>query len=603
MAVQVCPRCQRANPQAARFCYHDGNVLGQGPLPDYALLPGQLAQEFLFPSGRRCRTIEDLGQGCQQEWEAARTLLYQGDMARYLMRIGRADLASYAQDAQIEGDADMALYNFLRQLPVSPAPGPRLDLSPRRLRLGPFRAGEQHQARIRILNQGRGLLQGKLAVSTGDSWLKVAGPDEASQAIKAQRDQEVALRVDARKLTAGQTYSGKLTVVSNGGIIEVPVRLELAAAPFTRPPFQGASTPRDLAQRMLTNPKLAVPLLENGEVAKWFNANGWSYPVPGATARGVAAVQQFFECMGLSKPPPLQLSEREMRFECRTPEVMRGQVTLRTSTRKWVYALVDSNAPWLRVSTPNVSGPQQAQIVYEIDPQQLPAGRVHQGAVQVRANAGQRLEVNVRIDVLRSPRSLLGQLLRPLLVGAVPMLIYRVLLAIPGDLFARLIKAPRNAGIVPGSLAFWTSPPGADDGFLAYFVLASWWLGALLGLGFVWRGGGKITDLFCGLVAGAFAGLIGAATLGCLVSALDVFPRTLLWGLGKAAGDMAPGLATSLWLMTAPCTWALLGGALGWLLCSLGPAGVRVLAALAGPLRGLFQAMGLKGLATYFALQ
>lgn len=601
MVVQVCPRCQRANPQGARFCYHDGNVLGQGPLPDYAQLPGQLAQEFLFPSGRRCRTLEELAQGCQQEWEAARTLLYQGDMAHFLQRIGRADLASLAHDAQTQGDADMALYNFLHQLPISPTPGPRLDLAPRRLLLGPFRAGEQHQARIRILNLGRGLLQGKLAVSTGGSWLKILGADEGSQAIEAQRDQDVTLRIDARRLTAGQTYSARLTVVTNGGIIEVPVRLDLAAAPFGRPPFQGASTPRDLAQRMLANPKAAVPLLETGEVARWFGTNGWSYPVPGATARGIAAVQQFFECLGLSRPPPLQLSEREVRFECRTPEVLRGQVTLRTSTRKWVYALVDSNTPWLKVSTPSISGPQQAQIGYEIDPRQLPAGRVHQGTVQVRANAGQRLAVQVRIDVLRSPRSLLGQLLRPLLVGAVMLFIYRVFLAFPGDLYARLIGAPRHPGEVVGSLSFWTHAPGADDGFLAYFVLASWWLGALVGLGLAWRDRGRITDLFCGLVAGAFAGLIGAATLGCLVSALDVFPRTLLWGLSKVTGDMAPALATPLWLTLAPGTWALMGGVLGWLLCSLGPGGASALAMLAEPLRELFQVAGLKGLAAYFA--
>ena len=95
------------------------------------------------------------------------------------------------------------------------------------------------------------------------------------------------------------------------------------SVPFTRPPFQGATSPRGMAERMRTNPKLAVPLLESGEVQRWFEANGWKYPVPGTPARGVGAVQQFFECLGLSKPPPVALSESEMRFQVTAPEVAR----------------------------------------------------------------------------------------------------------------------------------------------------------------------------------------------------------------------------------------------------------------------------------------
>ena len=72
---------------------------------------------------------------------------------------------------------------------------------------------------------------------------------------------------------------------------------------------------------MRANPKPAGPLLESGDVARWFAANGWSYPVAGTPAHGVAAVQQFFECMGLSKPPPLELSQSEFRLQCEAPEV------------------------------------------------------------------------------------------------------------------------------------------------------------------------------------------------------------------------------------------------------------------------------------------
>src|SRR5262249_13821940 len=149
----------------------------------------------------------------------------------------------------------------------------------------------------------------------------------------------------------------RLTVITNGGIAEVPVRLDLVTVPFARAPFQGVGSPREMAERMRASPKPAVPLLEGGEIARWFDANGWTYPVAGATARGVAAVQQFFEAMGLSKPPPVQLSEGEFRFRCAGPEVIRAQVTLRTVAKKWVYAHAAADVPWLRVTTPSVSGP------------------------------------------------------------------------------------------------------------------------------------------------------------------------------------------------------------------------------------------------------
>src|SRR5205814_5014495 len=109
---------------------------------------------------------------------------------------------------------------------------------------------------------------------------------------------------------------------------EVPIRMDVGAVPFPRAPFVGVSSPREMAEQMRARPKEAVPVLESGDVQKWFLANGWAYPVTGPTARGVAAVQQFFEGMGLSKPPPVALSDAGLRIECVPPEAVRAQVTL-----------------------------------------------------------------------------------------------------------------------------------------------------------------------------------------------------------------------------------------------------------------------------------
>ena len=387
MPLQVCSRCQRANPGDAVFCYFDGTPLSNS---GGAALNGALPLEFVFKSGLRCRTFDALVQGCYQEWDDARDLLRGGEFMRFLTRVGRADLARSTQEAQTQSDPDIGLINFLRTLPAGYGQQPRLELNPRRLMLGVIRLGETRQLKLTITNSGQGVLQGKLIVSGGGTWLKIVGEDnEARCSIQASREQVVQLRVQTIGLMP-QTYSAKLTVITNGGVAEVPVRLDVTAVPFAQGPFKGAATPREMAEKMRAYPKAAAPLLINGEVARWFASNGWAYPVAGPPAPGVAAVQQFFECMGLSKPPPLQLSKREFSFLVVPPELQRGEVTLRTSAKKWVYAQADSDKPWLRVRTASAGGPQQAQFGFEVDSGLMESNRVHEGTLQLIANAGQK---------------------------------------------------------------------------------------------------------------------------------------------------------------------------------------------------------------------
>jgi hypothetical protein len=695
----ACPRCHRANPGDAVFCWFDGFVLRQSAVAAGAS-PAALPQEFVFPSGRRCRTYDDLLAGCQAEWEEARSLLQDGEFSRYLARLGRMDLVRAAKEAQAQGDPDLALQNFLSSLPASQTAGagPRLDLSPRRLMLGLLRVGELRQVRVTVSNKGTGVLQGKIRVSEGEEWLKIIPltpsplpsgakgvADEREMQLKTARDQDVMLRVEPRGLPAGQTYSGKLTVVTNGGVAEAPVRLDLAAAPFSRPPFHGAASARELAERMRANPKPAGPLLESGDVARWFAANGWSYPVPGAPAHGVAAVQQFFECMGLSKPPPLELSQAEFHFQCEAPETARGQVTLRTPARKWVYAQAAGDKPWLRVTTPNVSGPQQTAISFEVDSGLMPDGPVQDCMLHITANASQRFEVRIRVEVRRprgyrppappphpapvaaparapqpatvamAPRqaalqpppptittgpfdferepvtapptrpraSYGGRLAKAIVAGAVLALLVRLFLLLPGDLYARLISravagpSAAAAPAPPGGWDFWRlgpmtaavgdKPSAIDPVFLGQFIFATWWLGGVAGLVLVWRAGGRATDVACGVVAGAAAGVVGAATAACLMVLFDGLPRLPLQILNATAGpsiaSMSAWIATPLWIVLALGCWTFLGAAAGFALGMLGARGGRILTAAAAPLTWLLRTCGMGRAAVLFSLQ
>jgi hypothetical protein len=694
--VRLCPRCQRANPAKAVFCHFDGYLLDQGAGASPA---GQLLQEFVFPSGRRCRSFDEVVQGCYYEWEEARQLLADGTFSSFLAGIGRADLARAAREAQGNPDRDVGLTSFLAALPATAVQGPKLGLKPRKLVVGPVRVGEKRSAALELLNEGKGLLQGNVHVSDGSEWLRIADADTANGgvSVKTARDQAVTLEADTSKLTVGQNYAGKVLVVTNGGVAEVPIRLDLVVKPFARAPYAGANSPRDLARRMSKDPDAAVALLHNGEIARWFASNGWTYPIAGEPAPGRAAVQQFFEELGLAKPPPITLSEQEFRFRATPPEAISGQVTLRTSSRRIVYGRVESDSPWLVVKTPSVAGDFQATVEFEVESSLMGEDRLYQGTLRVIANAGQAFTIRVQVDVQGNRKSHGGRrapapppvpaqepilaavpppppareparqqaqaqpfdwaavatapqpppppertekarsssevtarppgalqkapsyrpepaptaepprhsanVLQMAAVGALVGVLGRLLLVFPADLFARLLGGEAVAGQPdPGSLRAWLEAPSADGVYLRLFVLATWWLGALAGVVLVWRGGGKVTDLFCGLVAGAVLGLAAAATVGCVLVVGDTVPRLLLFGL-LGERDWGPALSTPIWIVTAVLCWIGIGAASGLVLGVLGRRGAAVLAALASPLSGLCRVFGLGKAADFLALK
>jgi hypothetical protein len=401
MPAQICPRCKRANPEMAAFCYNDGAELRAAADGSAYQMPA----EFAFPSGRRCRTYDDFALGCQEEWATARDLLQRGAFAQFFGSAGRADLVRAAQDARAEANPDIALTTFLAALPGVRTQTPRLDLHPRRFLLGTLTAGETRQLGLTITNAGQGNLQGTASVTEGQEMLSLDGSRPTHEVpVTAPRQQQFALYVNTRGLAANQSHGAKLTVVTNGGVAEIPLRLDLVAQPFSAAPFQGVKAQRELAERMRKQPKAAVPLLESGTVRQWFEANGWTYPVEGTAVKGVAAVQQFFEAMGLSKPPAVQVSPPEVRLRCRYPESARVQLTLSTGVKKWVYAAVSSDSPWLQVPNPQVSGPQQTTFLIEVDSGRMAAaGPQAEGRVKVVANGGQALEVRVIADVAGLP--------------------------------------------------------------------------------------------------------------------------------------------------------------------------------------------------------
>ena len=400
MPVSICPRCKQPNPDYAVYCHFDGVILQA----QQSAAPLRLPSDFVFPSGRRCRTFDELAQGCQEEWTAARDLLMRGMFAQFFRAANRADLVRAADDAKAQPNQDLALTAFVMALPGTRTQTPKLDLNPRRILLGNVLAGEAKAVPLTVTNRGQGVLQGTITVTEGQDWLSLSDTKKLHEMeVTTAREQALKLNINTKGVAAGQTYGAKLTIVTNGGVAEVPMRMDVVAQPFTKAPFQGARSQREFAEKMRAAPKAAVAILEAGDAQRWFALNGWTYPVSGTPIKGVGGVQQFFEGIGVSKPPPVQVSQAEYRFTCKYKDTARGQVTLQTNAKKWVYAEAASDSPWLKVLTPQVAGPKQAVVSFEVDTNLWNTGPSGDGKITLTANGGQKLTLKVHVDVQGLP--------------------------------------------------------------------------------------------------------------------------------------------------------------------------------------------------------
>ncbi len=635
MSLQ-CPECRRTNPGQAAYCYYDGYLLKGQKGKDQR---NRLAKEFRFPSGRKCRTFDELAEGCQVEWKQACDLLKNGSFNKFFESIGRVDLAVASEEAQAEADLDIGLTNFLDALPVTRKRLPKLDLSPRRIHLGKMQAGNSRKVYVKVQNQGKGTLQGNLSVGTEDSeWVRVGdGSGNGKFPIKTSGEQKIPVVIDTKGLSAAKGYTAKLRVITNGGVVEIPVGMDITAMPFPRKPFQGARNPREMAQRMKKNPKAAAIFLENGELSRWFSINGWKYPVPGTPATGVAGVQQFFEAMGLVKPPKLKISQSAVKLVCFVPDKPRVKISISAPEKKYVYANVSADVQWLNILTPTISGARQTSFLVEIDPHYLPRQSVADGTISVRANGGQKFKVKVRVDIHRPGASFPGNLLRPMVAMALFFLVFRLLSAPLADFFARTIAlesalsravtseyAPELPNIAPGA---WLKLPWKEillseldrfppelvgeqyaravnmenfrDFFVSQFVriitVLMGWLGAVVGCIYLFYRHGWANALW-GFISGLVLGILVTATLGCLLLVVDLIPLTVWSHVFSGQGNMN---LLPLWIGLAVLSWTLMGAVLGFVLALKGQIGKTLLEPVQEGMSGLFRFCGIRGLANF----
>jgi Mg-chelatase subunit ChlD len=394
--VIACPHCSRANPAGALFCFAVGSPLGSVRADDPGR--GRFVAPFVFPCGRAAWTFDELARGCLADWPAAVELLQTGALAAFLGGLGRHDLAQRARSAALFPDGEWALADFLEELPTHGLPTPRLAVSPSALDAGRLRVGIDHRLELHLVNEGDGFLHGSVASSV--PWIAVGEEGAWRKFFGCLNERMLPIRIRGSALRAGpQPQEGRLVIESSGGLAAVTVKVEVPPVTFAAGVLAGARTPRQLVERAQANPQEAARLFDSGAVARWYRDNGWTYPVEGEPAKGLAAVQQFFDALGLAGAPPrLVLNESSLQLDGEPGQTVHARLNLSTPERRPVYARAVSDQPWLVVAGVDLDGPR-ADIRLEVPAVPNRPGQTLQASLTIVGNARQRFVVPVTLAV------------------------------------------------------------------------------------------------------------------------------------------------------------------------------------------------------------
>jgi hypothetical protein len=398
--ASTCRICRRVNPLDAMFCYYDGVAL------DAAHASGPLAAgvkpfhaPFVLPSGRSCRTFDELVMACDTDWEAGKDVLVSGFLEGFLGGLGRVDLAMAARQASKAPDNDLALDDFLTKLPSTIRGPAKLQVDTTEFNLGEVPFGSERRWTLELHNGGAGLLHGTVSCAS-TPWLAVgdlpAGPQKY---YKCRHETTVPVQLVGKALRAGsRPLVGKIVVESNGGMVEIPVTVSVPVKPYPDGLLAGAKTPRQIAEKSRAAPKEAAPYFSSGAVAGWYATNGWTYPIQGPAAFGIGAVQQFFEALGLVTPPKVTISTTNVEFKGAVGATLDHVLEVETVEKRPVFAHAISQAAWLQVGKISILR-QTARIPLIIPSVPSMPGETLEAQVLVSANGNQRFSVKVTVAI------------------------------------------------------------------------------------------------------------------------------------------------------------------------------------------------------------
>ncbi|MBM4069230.1 MAG: hypothetical protein FJ271_09835 [Planctomycetes bacterium] len=401
MAIQ-CIACSKVNPADAVYCYYDGRALAgsgnEGPMRVGAM---PFPMPFCFSDGENCKNFNQLALACDARWDESRRLLADGIWQTFFTAMGRLDLATAAQQAARQPDLDVGLSQLLEVFPTDPdvLRPPKLALSATQQDLGTLAPGTDRSFPLQIANQGLLVLRGM--VSSDCAWLSIGQPagQPAMRVFQTRANHTLTVKVLGHKLRAGRKpLEGTIVVDTNGGNTTVVVRAQVPVRPFPgNNVLAGARSPHELAVKAKAHPAEAAGLFEQGAVRAWYASNGWTYPIQGTEGTGKGAVQQFFEALGLTKAPRLEISTQQIVCKGKPGQRLTKHITISTQEHRPVYANAWASQDWIK---PGVAKPQGNKITIplHIEVPQRP-GEHLQGAVTFQGNGNQQFVVPVTMAV------------------------------------------------------------------------------------------------------------------------------------------------------------------------------------------------------------
>ncbi len=400
-----CPACSKINPEDACYCYYDGRPLS-GERQDGPMKMGAMPfpMPFYFSDGQACANFNQLALACDERWEEARELLSAGYWATFFGGMGRLDLVAAAKRAATEPDRDLGLSQLLEKFPADTDAlrPPKATVDSTDINLGQMRPGTDHAFELTILNQGMLVLRGMMVANC--DWLVFGSKSGPSQKMFQTRNVcTTSVRVLGHKLRAGlKPVEGEIVVDTNGGTIKVPVRVDVPILPFPKGVYAndalaGAKSPHEIAVKSKAAPTDAAVLFEQGAVKAWYAGNGWTYPIDGAEGTGKGAVQQFFEALGLTKPPKLDLDTVFLTFKGKPGQRLSRRMTLSTEESKPVYSQSWSSEEWVQFGPAKYMG-NKVRIYVEVVVPDRP-GTTLTAQLTIQGNGKQQFVVPVNLAV------------------------------------------------------------------------------------------------------------------------------------------------------------------------------------------------------------
>jgi hypothetical protein len=396
----ACRTCRRVNPSDAAYCYFDGVPL-EGHAQQKAAPPGSepFPMPFTFASGRVCRNFNELALACHTERKATLAMLRDGHLEHFLGSVGRLDLVRAAEEAVRFPDPERGLDQLLGRFPGDALSAAQLVVKTPGLNLGTLTPGNDRRFVLTLQNGGMRLLYGSVTIEEAP-WLAFADSATPSEKLfQFDGRIDVPINVIGKNLHAGKRpLEGRLIVASNAGNATVQIRAEVPVKPFPDGVLKGATTPRQIAEKARALPKEAAVFFENGAVPQWYKDNGWVYPVQGPSASGLGAVQQFFEALGLTRPPKVTLNMPSLQMHGRPGDPVTQILRVQTEENRPVFAHAVSDRSWLTVGRIELKG-RTAVIPLSVRAIPDAPGQTLSAKVTVQANGNQRFVVPVTLTV------------------------------------------------------------------------------------------------------------------------------------------------------------------------------------------------------------